>query len=159
MRRMHLGAWLCGVLLATAGSALAAPCTTVSGCSEWMTLGSGSARVLVYRSFPLETKNAEITRAVVVVHGAGRDADNYFRHMLAGAFLAGGLENTVVISPRFASNNGDCHDALAEHEANWQCRGSARWTAGGIRRFRFSRRRGPLLLSILESPMTWRWLF
>jgi pimeloyl-ACP methyl ester carboxylesterase len=92
---------------------------------------AGFARVLVFRSFPLDTKKTEITRALVVVHGAGRDADNYFRHVLAAAFLAGALDDTVVISPRFASNNGDCHDAVAEREARWQCRGPARWTVGG----------------------------
>jgi hypothetical protein len=73
-------AWLCEALWLTAASALAAPCTRVSDCSEWVPLASGSSRVLVYRSFPLDTRNAEITRALVVVHGAGRDADNYFRH-------------------------------------------------------------------------------
>src|SRR5262249_43398704 len=57
--------------------------------------------------------------------------DNYFRHMLAAAFLAGALENTVVISPRFASNNGECADMVADGEARWQCGGPARWTAGG----------------------------
>jgi hypothetical protein len=37
----------------------------------------------------------------------------------------------VVISPRFAANNGGCADTLAERETNWECGGPARWTAGG----------------------------
>lgn len=132
MRHTRIGALLCGVLVLMVGPALAAPCTTVADCSEWMTFAPGSARVLVYRSFPLDSKNLDVTRALVVVHGGSRDADNYFRHVLAAAFLAGGLENTVVISPRFASNNGEgCADTVAEREATWQCNGPARWTAGG----------------------------
>ena len=47
-------------------------------------------------------------------------------------FLGGALDNTVVIAPRFASNNGGCSDTLAEREANWECGGPARWTAGGV---------------------------
>ena len=81
--------------------------------------------------FPLDVKNADITRAVVLVHGAGRDADNYFLHILAAAFLSGALDNTVVLSPRFASTNNGCSDKVAEREAAWECSGPARWTAGG----------------------------
>lgn len=120
------------VLVCSAAPAMAAPCTTATpACTEFVTPGSAPVRVLVYRSFPLDMKNADITRAVVMVHGAGRDADNYFLHTLAATFLAGALDTTVVISPRFASNNGGCSDTLADREANWECGGPARWTAGG----------------------------
>jgi pimeloyl-ACP methyl ester carboxylesterase len=84
--------------------------------------------VLIYRNYPLEAKNENITRALVIVHGINRDADNYFRTALAAAFLASGLSNTLIVSPRFASNSsapgneiGDCRDALAPDEANWIC--------------------------------------
>jgi len=67
----------------------------------------------------------------VMVHGASRDADNYFRTSLAAAFLASALEDTIVISPRFASNNGQsCKDKLADNELNWTCNGNS-WRAGG----------------------------
>ena len=73
----------------------AAPCTTANpSCTEWISLGGSSARSLIYRTYSLETPNENITRALVVVHGAGRDADNYFRNALAAAFLAGALDNT-----------------------------------------------------------------
>lgn len=124
-----LGTALC-LLVATA--AVASPCITATpACTELVTPGTAPVRVLVYRSFPLDVTNADITRAVIMVHGAGRDADNYFLHTLAAAFLAGALDHTVVISPRFAANNGGCADTLAEREANWECSGPARWTAGG----------------------------
>ena len=68
---------------------------------------------MVYRSFPLDVRNEAITRVVVVVHGAGRDADNYYRSALAGAFLAGALQTSIVIAPRMASNDGaGCRDTL-----------------------------------------------
>lgn len=66
-----------------------------------------------------------------MVHGAGRDADNYFRTALAAAFLANAFDNTVVISPRFSSNNeGGCHDTLSDDEVNWGCSGD-NWRFGG----------------------------
>jgi hypothetical protein len=72
--------------------------------------------------------NEAITRALVVVHGAGRDADNYFRNALAAAFLAGALDNTVVVAPRMASAAANCHDTLAPNEISWNCNS---WRAGG----------------------------
>jgi pimeloyl-ACP methyl ester carboxylesterase len=115
----------------------AAPCTTAdSACTEWIRFSGSPARSLVYRTFPLDTRNDGITRALIVVHGAGRDADNYFRSALAATFLAGALEDTIVISPRFASNNGTpaseggCADTLAPNEVNWSCTGNS-WRYGG----------------------------
>jgi hypothetical protein len=107
----------------------AAPCVTAnSSCTEWVALGKAPARSLVYRTYSLESRNEAITRALVVVHGAGRDADNYFRNALAAAFLAGALENTVVIAPRMASAAATCHDALAPNEISWNCN---TWRSGG----------------------------
>lgn len=132
MKKILICVLFFAVLVIMASHTFAAPCTSVANCSEWVPIGSTSSRVLVYRSFPLDSKNLDVVRAVVVIHGAGRDADNYFRHMLAAAFIAGGLDNTVVISIRFASNNGaGCTDTVAEREFTWQCGGPARWTAGG----------------------------
>jgi hypothetical protein len=116
----------------TAG-AQAAPCLTASpDCADWISFAGGSSRSLVYRTWPLGASNPKITRAFVLIHGAGRDADNYFRTALASAFLAGALEDTVVISPRFASNDGrGCKDTLAQNEVNWPCNGNS-WRSGGI---------------------------
>src|SRR5262249_38229824 len=104
-------------------SGFAEPClTATSVCTEWVQLRNGPSQSLIYRTYSLDSKNENITRALIVVHGAGRDADNYFRSALAAAFLAGALEDTIVISPRFASNNGNgCRDDLASNEVNWSC--------------------------------------
>ena len=122
--------FLATLLLLSPAAALAAPCASVSGCTEWVTFGSGPARSLVYRTYALDTPNPEITRALVMIHGAGRDADNYFRTALAAAFLAGALEDTIVIAPRFASNSNACHDTLAPNEVSWSCNGDS-WRSGG----------------------------
>jgi pimeloyl-ACP methyl ester carboxylesterase len=67
-----------------------------------------------------------------MVHGTGRDAHNYFRTALAAAFLAGALDDTVVVAPRFASSDGGgCRDMLAPNEVNWPCNGNS-WRSGGI---------------------------
>jgi hypothetical protein len=86
----------------------------------------------VYRSYPLDARNERITRALVIVHDTSRDADGYFRTGLAAGRLAGALDDTIVIAPRFASRNGlGCADTLAAGEANWPCEGNS-WRSGGI---------------------------
>jgi pimeloyl-ACP methyl ester carboxylesterase len=125
--RMRIPAFL----LLVCGVAHAAPCVSgTAACTEWVTLNGGLSRSLVYRTYSLDAKNESITRAMVMVHGASRDADNYFRTAVASAFLAGALENTIVVAPRFASKGGGCNDALAENEVNWPCSGDS-WRSGG----------------------------
>ena len=108
----------------------AAPCATATpDCTEWVAVGGGPSRSLVYRNFPLDRRNEAITRVFILVHGAGRNADDYFRSAAAAAFLGGALENTLVISPRMASNNGNgCRDSLGEREISWHCNS---WRSGG----------------------------
>src|SRR5947208_5900844 len=124
-----------GVLVSLSASvpAHAAPCTVAKQeCTEWITLGGGPGRSLIYRTYALDGKNEKITRAMIMVHGAGRDADNYFRTAVAAAFLAGALEDTIVSSPRFASNDGrGCHDTLAANELSWSCSGDS-WRSGCV---------------------------
>src|SRR5688572_27560111 len=108
------------------------PCTSATaGCTDWISVAEGGPRLRIFRTFSLDKRNESITRALIMVHGAGRDADNYFRHSLAAGFLANALNNTIIISPRFASNNGGCRDTLAAGEFNWECGGPGRWTSGG----------------------------
>src|SRR5258708_5156968 len=119
------------LFLAAVAAASAAPCISVADCTEFVTLSGGPARSLVYRSQPLGTRNTAITRALIVVHGTNRDADNYFRTSLASAFVGGALDDTVIIVPRIASAQGNCHDKLAENEVSWSCNGDS-WRSGGV---------------------------
>jgi hypothetical protein len=120
------------LLLAAASAASAAvPClSATAACTEWVTIVGGPARSLIYRTHSLDTRDENITRALIVIHGTGRDADNYFRSSIAAAFLAGALDDTAVIVPRIASNNGSCRDALAANEVSYSCGGDS-WRSGG----------------------------
>lgn len=120
------------VVLFLAAQVFAAPCTQATpSCTEWVHYAGSASQSLVYRTHPLEEKNDRITRAFILIHGAGRDADGYFRTAVAAAFLAGALDDTIVISPRFGSSDGrSCRDTLAAGEVNWSCSGDS-WRSGG----------------------------
>jgi pimeloyl-ACP methyl ester carboxylesterase len=119
-------------VLGLPATVFAAPCTTpTNACAEWIALGSGHARSLVYRSYPLDSRNHRIRRALIMVHGSDRDAQGYFQVGIAAARLAGSLNDTIVISPRFASRDSlTCRDTLAAEEINWPCEGNS-WRSGG----------------------------
>lgn len=105
-----------------------APCTTAhTACAQWITYGSGPARSMVYATYSLTTPNAGITRALIMVHGAGRNADHYFQTATSAAFLAGALENTIVIAPHFIAEP----DTAAPNEVLWPERGDT-WRSGGM---------------------------
>jgi len=60
-----------------------------------MSLAGGPQRAWVYRTHPLDTRSERIERALIMVHGQGRNADGYFRSAIAGrsaTFLLGELD-------------------------------------------------------------------
>src|SRR5262250_342900 len=111
-------------------AASAACMTATASCTEWVALGAGPARSLIYRTRSLDVRNDGVRRALIMVHGTNRNADHYFSTAVASAFLAGALDDSVVISPRIASAAGNCHDTLAPNEISWSCTGDS-WRSGG----------------------------
>jgi pimeloyl-ACP methyl ester carboxylesterase len=109
-----------------------APCTSVSdACTEWVALGGGRARAMIYTTFPLGVPNPAIRRALIMVHGALRNPDHYFATATGAAFLAGALDDTLVVAPALRSSDGkDCRDKLRPGEVNWSCHGDS-WRSGG----------------------------
>jgi pimeloyl-ACP methyl ester carboxylesterase len=120
---------------AAAGAAETAkrsPCVSSSNaCTDWVVLGGGPARALIYRSFPLGVRNPAIRRALIMVHGSLRNADHYFATATAAAFLATVLDDTLIIAPAFRSWDGDdCQDKLQPPEVSWSCHADS-WRSGG----------------------------
>ena len=128
---------LAAVFAAVSAPAAETPCTTATrACTEMLAIPGSQGRVLIYRTHPLDARNASIQRALIVVHGLLRDADSIYRSGLAAAFLADALGDTLVISPRFASDEGrECDDALAAGETSWHCEPRLdAWRTGGAAR-------------------------
>jgi pimeloyl-ACP methyl ester carboxylesterase len=109
----------------------AAPCITATAdCAEWVKLGGGPDRSMIYRTYSLGTRNESVHRALIMIHGTNRNADHYFRTAVSAAFLANALPDTVVIAPSFLSADGHCQDKLQPNEVSWSCGGDS-WRSGG----------------------------
>src|SRR4051795_3731011 len=109
------------------GTAPSAACTTATErCTEWVALGGGPARSLIYRTRSLDARNDGVRRALIMVHGTNRNADHYFATAVAAAFLAGALDDTVVIAPHLIA----CDDKPEVNEVVWSCGGDS-WRSGG----------------------------
>lgn len=105
-----------------------APCTMATpACVEWVTLGGGPGRSMIYRTYSLEAPNDRVTRALIMIHGTNRNADHYFDTAKAAAFLAGAIDDAVVIAPRIVCGT----DPLEPNEINWPCGGDS-WRSGGM---------------------------
>lgn len=111
-------------------SQLAQPCSAATtACERWLTYDASPARSMVYASHALDSVNPRITRALIMVHGAGRNADHYFETAMAAAFLAGALDNTIVIAPRYITGA----DSATTHpnEVVWSSAAN-NWRSGGF---------------------------
>lgn len=109
----------------------ATPCTAVtSACTDWVAVGAGGGRSMVYTTYPLSKANPRVTRALIMIHGTLRNPDVYFATAVGAAFMAHALDDTIVIAPRVASAQGNCKDKLAANEISYSCGGDS-WRSGG----------------------------
>jgi pimeloyl-ACP methyl ester carboxylesterase len=114
-------------VLAASAAGAQAPCTkAVTACERWITWKNGPQRSMVYASYSLTQRNPRITRALIMVHGAGRNAYHYFETSTAAGFLAGALDNTIIIAPRFIAGRDTAH----ANEIKWP-EGRNSWRSGG----------------------------
>lgn len=98
------------------------PCTFgIPVCRERVVV-EGGFLLPVYRTHPLEPGDTLIRRAVFVVHGTNRNADDYFETMVGAVREVGGLGETLVIAPRFQTLD------------DWPATGEPAWTSGGWKR-------------------------
>jgi pimeloyl-ACP methyl ester carboxylesterase len=135
---IRIGA-LCLLFLGCGAGVRSAPClTSTPSCTGWISIPGQSSRLLVYTSYPLNSPNAAISRAFILIHGGSRDAGTHFRSAVAAGFLADALGDTVIVAPRFASNRGNsggaaCDDPMAAGEIAWTCdlKDPESWRSGG----------------------------
>jgi pimeloyl-ACP methyl ester carboxylesterase len=93
----------------------------------------GDALIATVTSHALELPHPEIETAVIVIHGAGRDADVYFATMMgvvraADAARLTRAETTLVIAPQFLTQVDARGHRLPLGAAYWS--GAADWTGG-----------------------------
>lgn len=104
------------------------PCVTpTTPCERWITYGAGPARSMVYATHDLAARNTTATRALIMIHGAGRNADHYFATATGAGFLAGALDNTIIIAPHIIAGA----DKAEANEVLWPSNG-INWRGGGF---------------------------
>jgi pimeloyl-ACP methyl ester carboxylesterase len=82
---------------------------------------------MVYSTHSLDVANTTVTRALIMVHGTNRNADHYFATATSAAFLAGALDNTIVIAPHIIASP----DKPEADEVVWPNGGDS-WRSGGM---------------------------
>ena len=85
---------------------------------------AGPARSMIYRTLlARRARTTAIRRALIMVHGTNRNADHYFETAAAAAFLAGALDDTVVIAPHMI--DAAATSRAETNEVGWAARATA----------------------------------
>jgi hypothetical protein len=123
---------LLGVLLCVARAASAAtwdrPLKVVAPDRFTVTTPAGSGVVPVYVSADWSHPLPGIRRVVIMVHGVGRNADSYFRSVLAARDAAGAdPQTTLLIAPQFLADVDVAAFHLPSTMLHWD---ADNWQAG-----------------------------
>ncbi len=81
-------------------------------------------------SHPLDVQDENIERAVIVVHGVLRNADEYFPHMMDAVKYADVESNTLVIAPQFLLEEDVAEFELADEVIFWGGETGEGWKKG-----------------------------
>lgn len=125
---------LCAAGVVAPAHARGPACTAAASCADVLDLASGGS-IRYYRSLPL-SRNEAVRRAVIIVHGNGRNADDYFEHAIAAARREQRLEEALVLAPNFRTRK----DGPTPGEHHWSSQG---WKIG-------NRSRDPARISSFE---------
>ena len=79
---------------------------------------------------PIDVPNDTIKRAVIVVHGVLRNADEYFPHMMEAVIAAGVENNTFVIAPQFLLEEDIAEFELTDDVLFWGGETGEGWKKG-----------------------------
>lgn len=79
---------------------------------------------------PIDTASDKVERAVIVVHGVLRNADEYFDHMMEAVESAGAAANTLVIAPQFLIEEDIVGFELADEVLFWGGETGEGWKKG-----------------------------
>ncbi len=89
-----------------------------------MNVNGSTLKIPYYSNFDLSSTNNAITRAIVVVHGLSRDADNYYATMMTAASMRSvNMDSMLVIAPQFLTE-----EDIEEHNLDNE---HLYWTEGG----------------------------
>lgn len=108
MKAMLLAVLLAACLLAS--PAAADPVDAVCSGRFPITSGTDTLQVPICSNRSLTELDGEVTRAVIVINGAGRNADEYHQYIVDAAQASGVSAGTLIIAPQFLT-----YDDLEEH--------------------------------------------
>lgn len=94
------------------------------GCVVTVALSDG-AQMPYCQNLVIGDPQPQVTRAVIVQHGKGRDVESYFGSMRTAANTSGATAKTIIIAPYFQKGSNDPARQLRWGEWKWGQRSSA----------------------------------
>ena len=128
--RFKRGVLLAVVVVCSAGHfAAEEPVQIIASQRTEVRTPSGVAVVPLDISLDWSKPQPGVTRAVILLHGKGRDVDGYYRGLLRAAREAGkGATGSILIAPQFLNEDDVKAHALPKEVVRWR---TGAWEAGG----------------------------
>lgn len=104
----------------------ASPCMEPVQCRS--TMAYKGHRLPFYTSIGFGKPQPDIRRALIMVHGMDGNAESYFRTAIEAARMAGRLNDTVIIAPRFIEDR----DSAFTNDRDFFWSNGADWRAGDL---------------------------
>jgi pimeloyl-ACP methyl ester carboxylesterase len=99
-----------------------------------LTVDGAAFRMPILASLPLDRGGADVTRAIIVVHGALRNAESYFSAMRQAAALAGDAgRRALILAPQFLSEADEARHQIPLDVPVWSVDG---WKDGRLSEIR-----------------------
>src|SRR3546814_7283961 len=102
MKAMLLASLLAACLFPS--PAAADPVDAICSGRFSITSGTDTLQVPVCSNRNLDELDGEVTRAVIVVNGAGRNADEYYQYIVDAAQASGVSAGTLIVVPQFLTD-------------------------------------------------------
>jgi pimeloyl-ACP methyl ester carboxylesterase len=113
------------LLSCSEGATTAAPvdpaaCTATAQCAARLQIGAG-VYLPLYTTYSLQTGSTKVRHALIIIHGADRNADTYFGTGVTAAQQSGRFSETIVIAPHFQKiEDGPRADEPYWTESGWK---------------------------------------
>jgi pimeloyl-ACP methyl ester carboxylesterase len=110
------------------------PVPQVANALVSLTVDGTASRMPVLATLPLDQGHADITRAIIVIHGALRNVESYFTVMQHTAALAGdGGRHALILAPQFLSEVDEARYNIPFDVPVWSVDG---WKDGSLSEIR-----------------------
>lgn len=108
------------LLLCIQQTAFTAPAEVIADEALAININGQALLLPYYANLDPTATHAQVTIAVISIHGISKNADDYFERMLRAADIANIYPNAIIVAPQFLDETDISHHGLGNNYLHWQ---------------------------------------